>query len=154
MPKKKQDGVGLLISDPQPTSPTTLSKKMKMTCDTWHVIPDMWHRTSDTWHTTPDMWHRTRDTWHLIFDTWLGVNTVLLKAKTARWHDTTFFLRICAKFVLLNAKKQNQEKKLSNHFGTIWPNSSGQNFHLKNLAAQNNLLLKGLREHSLKISAL
>ena len=28
-----------------------------MTCDTWHVTPDMWHVTCDTWHVTHDMWH-------------------------------------------------------------------------------------------------
>ena len=44
----KLDGVAPLITNPLPTSFTTVT----VTCDTWHV-------TCDTWHMKHDMWHMT-----------------------------------------------------------------------------------------------
>ena len=66
-----------------------------------------------------------------------------------------FFLRICAKFVLLNAKQETQALfMIWAQFYTILQifllfmafedHSSAQNCQLDNLAAQKNLLLEGL----------
>ena len=64
-----------VITDPPPTTSTTLSKKQELyiyivTLDTWHVTHDTWNVTSDTWHLTPN-------TWHVICDIWWGVNILL-----------------------------------------------------------------------------
>ena len=45
----------MLITNPPPTSFTTLSEKKKeknVACDTWHVTCDMWYVTRDMWHVT------------------------------------------------------------------------------------------------------
>ena len=55
----KLDGVGPLITDPQPISFTTLSKKRRKKGDMWRVTCDMWHITCNTWHATCDMWYVT-----------------------------------------------------------------------------------------------
>ena len=39
---------------------------------------------------------------------WLKVHAELLKAEDVRKHFCAIFLRICAKFVLLNAKQEKQ----------------------------------------------
>ena len=44
---QKLQGVGPLITDPPPTSSTTLYKKV--TCDIWYRTHDMWHLTCDKW---------------------------------------------------------------------------------------------------------
>ena len=48
----KQDWVALLITDPEATSSTTLSKTFQY----FFVINDMWHVTHDVWHTTCMFW--------------------------------------------------------------------------------------------------
>ena len=54
---EKLDGVGPLITDPPPTSSTTLS----VFC--FVVTHDTWRVTRDTWHVTRDMWHMTHRGW-------------------------------------------------------------------------------------------
>ena len=54
---RNQDRVASLITDPQPTSSTNLSKKRRR--KKLHVTHNMWHMTCDKWHFngTCDMWH-------------------------------------------------------------------------------------------------
>ena len=61
----KLDRVALLITDPPPTSSTTLSKKTKAKCYMGHLTPGAWHVTSDTCHVIHDMWYLICDTWHV-----------------------------------------------------------------------------------------
>ena len=86
MPIKK------IITNPQPTSSTTLSKKEKKKLrKKVYMAHEMWHMTHNMWQVTCDMWHITWDMWHLIHGGgWTFSQNVCILAFTGlegRWFE-------------------------------------------------------------------